>query len=244
MADFHTHLNGGIFVSGASVIWLHGLNLVPPGQTLALFALGVTGSLLPDIDADASAPVRAIFGVLGAVLAFAWTLPLTGQFLPLELGLVWAGLFLAVRFLLRAAFARFTVHRGIWHSWLGIAFATLAATDLAYWLVREPAEAAWIAGAMTGLGYFTHLALDELSSVDLLNSRVNRAFGTALKPLSLRDPAASLLMGTAVAALLWVAPEAKWVSQVPGLGDWARETVSAAQGVAEQGVAQLRILLK
>ena len=56
MADFHTHLNGGIFLSGASVVWLHGVGLVPTGQTLPLFALGVTGSLLPDIDADSSAP--------------------------------------------------------------------------------------------------------------------------------------------------------------------------------------------
>lgn len=243
MADFHTHLNGGIFLSGASVVWLHGVGLAPTGQTLPLFALGVTGSLLPDIDADSSAPVRATFGILGAVLAFAWTLPLAGRFLPLELGMIWATLFLSVRFLLRAAFARFTVHRGIWHSWLGVAFATLATTDLAYWLVREPPRSAWIAGGVLGLGYFSHLCLDEISSVDLASTQVNRAFGTALKPFSLRDPAASLLMGTAVAALAWLAPEADWMGRAPELGNWAYETAALVRSVVANGLAQLHMLL-
>ena len=113
------------------------------------------------------------------------------------------------------AFARFTVHRGIWHSWLGIAFATLATVDLAYWLLREPAQGAWVAGGMVGLGYFTHLCLDELSSVDLMSSRVSRSFGTALKPFSLSDPFSSLSMAAAVGALAWFAPAADFV-QVPG----------------------------
>jgi hypothetical protein len=68
------------------------------------------------------------------------------------------------------------------------------------------AESAWIAGLMVGIGYLTHLVLDELYSVDLLNSRVKRSFGTALKPFSLADPRSSLAMLAVVVALAWFAP--------------------------------------
>lgn len=243
MANFQTHLNVGIFVSGGSVVWLHSVGLAPADQTLVLFTLGVAGSLLPDIDAPTSAPVRATFAVLGSILAFAWTLPLMGRFLPLELALIWCGLFLGVRFLLRATFARFTVHRGIWHSWLAIAFVTLATVDLAYWLLKQPAQTAWVAGGMVGLGYFTHLCLDELYSVDLLNSRVNRAFGTALKPLSLSDPLSSLAMAIAVGALLWVAPESGLGQRLPRLHALTQIPLAAARDLAMQTVAELRVLL-
>ncbi|UHD15749.1 metal-dependent hydrolase [Thiocapsa bogorovii] len=210
MANFQTHLNGGIFVSVAAVLGLHGAGLVEQGATLGYFALGVAGSLLPDIDADASKPVRAFFNVLGVAVAFAMTLPLIGRFLPLEVALIWVGVFLCVRYLIFELFARVTVHRGIWHSWLGIAAAALATVNIAYWMMERSAEAAWVAGLMVGIGYLTHLVLDELYSVDLLNSRVKRSFGTALKPFSLADPRSSLGMLAVVVALAWFAPALDW----------------------------------
>ncbi|MFB1487613.1 MULTISPECIES: metal-dependent hydrolase [unclassified Thiocapsa] len=206
MANFQTHLNGGIFVSVTAVLGLHGAGLVEQGATLDYFALGVVGSLLPDIDADASKPVRAFFNVLGVAVAFAMTLPLIGTFLPLEVALIWVGVFLCVRYLIIEIFTRATVHRGIWHSWLGIAAAALATVNIAYWTMDRSAESAWIAGLMVGIGYLTHLVLDELYSVDLLNSRVKRSFGTALKPFSLADPRSSLAMLAVVAVLAWFAP--------------------------------------
>jgi hypothetical protein len=210
MANFQTHLNGGIFVSVATVLGLHGAGLVEQGATLGYFALGVAGSLLPDIDADASKPVRAFFNVLGVAVAFAMTLPLIGRFLPLEVALIWVGVFLCVRYLIIEIFTRATVHRGIWHSWLGIAAAALAAVNIVYWMMDRSAESAWIAGFMVGIGYLTHLVLDELYSVDLLNSRVKRSFGTALKPFSLADPRSTFGMSALVVALAWVAPALDW----------------------------------
>ncbi|HYN77683.1 MAG TPA: metal-dependent hydrolase [Lamprocystis sp. (in: g-proteobacteria)] len=226
MANFQTHLKVGIFVSGGAVLALDGVGLVAPQHTLALFGLGVLGSLLPDIDANASSPVRAIFGLLGAALAFAWTLPMAGRHPPLELALAWAGLFVGTRFLLLLTFARFTVHRGIWHSWLAVAFATLATVNLAHWVLHQSAKPAWVAGLMVGLGYFTHLCLDEIYSVDIFNTRMKRSFGTALKPFSLADPASSLRMAAAVAALAWCVPAAEF-TLVPGrveLATWAGQT--------------------
>ena len=230
MANFQTHLNVGIFASGGAVLALKGLDLVPPGQALTLFALGVTGSVLPDIDADISAPGRTFFGVLGAALAFGWTLPLVGHYRSLTLAVIWFALFLAVRFLLFETFARFTVHRGIWHSWLAVAFVSLATVNLGHRLLDQSPRAAWVAGLMVGLGYLTHLCLDEIYSVDLFNTRVKRSFGTALKPFSLTDPASSLVMGAAVGVLAWFAPPV-YFTQLP--------TRVELMGWMDQGLAQL-----
>ncbi|NCA68790.1 MAG: metal-dependent hydrolase [Sphingobacteriia bacterium] len=207
MANFQTHLNVGIFISGATVLWLQGAGLTDdPTTTLVFFALGVAGSLLPDIDADASKPVRAFFNLLGVAVAFAVTLPLAGRLLPLDLALLWGGLFILVRYLVFEIFSRLTIHRGIWHSWLAVAATTLATVDLAYWVLDRPPTTAWLAGLMVGIGYVTHLCLDELFSVDLLNSRVKRSFGSALKILSLTNPLSSLAMLALVLALAWLAP--------------------------------------
>lgn len=242
MANFRTHLNVGIFVSGGSVLALDGLGLVATDQTLVLFALGVVGSLLPDIDADASTPVRAFFGVLGVILAFAWTLPLVGQYGSFELALLWVGSFLAVRFLLFEAFARFTVHRGIWHSWLAVACAVLATANLAHWLVHQPPPVAWVAGFIVGLGYVTHLVLDEFYSVDLFNRRLKRSFGTAFKPFSFNDPLSSLAMLGAVLLLAWLAPPADFIQMPEGaeLLLWADQSVSWLVGRVGWGVGVLR----
>ena len=242
MANFHTHLKVGIFVSGGAVLVLEGAGLVAPDQTLVLFGLGVLGSLLPDIDANASSPVRAIFGLLAAALAFGWTLPMAGRYPPLELALAWGGLFVGTRFLLLLTFARFTVHRGIWHSWLAVAFATLATVNLAHWVLHQAAKPAWVAGLMVGLGYLTHLCLDEIYSVDIFNTRIRRSFGTALKPFSLSDPVSSLGMATAVAVLAWFVPAAEF-DQVPGraqLAAWADQALAQLAGWSCTGITVMR----
>lgn len=246
MANFSTHLKVGIFVSGGAVLALNGAGQAPADQTLVLFALGVMGSLLPDIDADASAPVRTAFGVIGAALAFGWTLPLVGRYPPLELALVWGGLFVATRFLLLAVFARFTVHRGIWHSWLAASFAVLATVNTAHWLLHQPPQFAWVAGLMVGIGYLTHLCLDEIYSVDLFNTRLRTSFGTALKPFSLSDPLSSFAMAAAVGALAWLAPLAEF-TQVPGRVEfvaWAEQALVRLAACCGASIEVVRVWLK
>lgn len=245
MANFQTHLYGGIVVSGGSVLALHGAGLVTEGQTLPLFGLGVVGGLLPDIDADASAPVRGFFGVLGTVLAFAWTLPLVGRYSPLGLALIWIGSFLAVRFLLCEAFARLTVHRGIWHSLLATLFAALATVNLLHWMLGLAPRDAWVGGLMVGIGYLTHLVLDEAFGVDLLGVRTKRSFGTALKPWSLRDPASSLAMAAAVGVCLWLAPAADpyWPNQGPNLATRLGDFVVRLEAWSDSSLGAIRAWL-
>lgn len=238
MAKFQTHLYAGVLASAAAVLTLHGAGLADERNTPLFFGLGVLGSLFPDIDADASAPVRAFFSVLGAALAFAWTLPLSGHYEPLTLGLIWVGSFLMGRFALGEAFARLTVHRGIWHSLLAALFATLTTVNLLHWMLELPAQGAWAGGLMVGIGYLTHLVLDEAVGVDLLGVRTKRSFGTALKPWSFRDPASSLIMAAVVGLTLWLAPGVcpEGFAQGPQRAEWLGELMTWLQTWSGRGL--------
>ena len=192
MANFQTHLIGGAVASSAGAFASFGQGLSNSGETQALFALGVVASLLPDIDADDSRPVRAVFDLAGITIGFPVAFAFADRLKVVDLVVIWAGVWLLVRFPLRLLFARFTVHRGIWHSLLMATVLALAAAIAADLLLGARPVLAWLVGGFTLLGYLTHLCLDEMASVDLFGRQVKRSLGTALKPLSLRVWPASL----------------------------------------------------
>jgi hypothetical protein len=207
MANFRTHLTGGALVSAGAAFASYGQGLSDAAQTQALFAVGTAASLLPDIDADDSMPLRAVFDITGIVVGFLVAFAFAGRFGVLELVGIWAGTWLIVRWPLRMAFARFTRHRGIWHSLLMALVVALAAGIAADLRLGVAPAMAWLVAGFVLLGYVTHLILDEAASVDLLGRQVNRSFGTALKPASLRSwPGSLALIGLAV-LLLGLAPE-------------------------------------
>ena len=65
-------------------------------------------------------------------------------------------------------------------------------------------------------GYIVHLLLDELFSVDLLNSRLKSSFGTALKIADFHNARTSLLMTAAALLMFFSTPSAQpfldWVT--------------------------------
>ncbi len=227
MANFATHLYGAAMVSSVAALALHSAGLAGPQQTQTCFFLGVAGGLLPDIDSDASKPVRGFFTLLAVVLAFVVAFALVGRLHLLDLSLVWLAIFLLVRFGVFEAFARFTVHRGAWHSWLAVALAALGTANAAHHLLGTPAWEAWVAGGFVALGYLTHLCLDELASVDLWGHRLRRSFGTALKPFSLAAPGASLTMLAAVLALGYVSPSIQPVIEAGLVYGWDARVLGA-----------------
>ncbi len=207
MADFRTHLTGGALVSAVAAFSSYGQGLSGALETQILFVVGTMASLLPDIDADDSKPLRAVFDIAGMVVGFLVAFMFADRCKPLELVGIWAGVWLLVRWPLRITFARFTVHRGVWHTLLmALVLALLAGIVADLWL-GVPARSAWLLTGFVLLGYVTHLVLDEVASVDLMGRRVKRSFGTALKPLSLRTwPASLVLLGVAV-VLVGVSPD-------------------------------------
>lgn len=190
----------------AAALTVLGLGWAEPELTQVLFLAGVAGSLLPDLDADSSRPVRGFFALLGVLFAILAGFSLAGRLSVLALLLICAGGFLAVRYLLCELFARYTVHRGLFHSLLAAGFVGLAAVNGAFHLVGLCGLESWLVGSFVLLGYLTHLLLDEASSVDLLSNRVKRSFGTAVKPFSGAAPRASALMFLGAAGLVFMAP--------------------------------------
>jgi len=202
MADFRTHL--GVAAAGGAVV-AHGgwqAGLWDAWQALPMLALVAFGGILPDIDADSSRAIRLVFNLLAVTAVVAGALLLQGRFSIGGLLLACGGLYLGVRHLAGALFARLTVHRGIWHSLLAAALCGLTTTALSHRLLAQPDVLAWGHGVALSLGFVLHLLLDELYSVDLTGARIKRSFGTALKPLDWRSPGNSLVMLAAGANLL------------------------------------------
>lgn len=206
MASFRGHLVSGIAASSAGSLavtalgWVH-LELAP-----VYFVLGVFGGLLPDIDAPDSIVSRVLFTLLAFVAAFlAWG-ALSAHLGPVELLFVCALLFVLVRIGLFRGSALFAGHRGVWHSWLGVALAGFAATNVASRGMGLAAFEAWLAGAFVAAGYLIHLCHDEIASVDIFGNRIKRSFGSALKPFSFSDTPSSLMMLAGIIALAANAP--------------------------------------
>lgn len=206
MADFKVHLYGAATISGLAALSAYNLNWTAARETQILFLIGVAGGLLPDIDSPKSTPIRGFFTLLGVVLAFAMTFSFAGRVPLLGLTLIWVLVFVTVRYGIFVLFARYTVHRGIWHSGLAALAAGLACANVAHHALGMTAWVSWLAGLFMVLGYLTHLCLDEIASVDLLGRRIRRSLGSALKPFSLDYPWASLAMLLAVLVLGASAP--------------------------------------
>lgn len=201
MANFKTHLFVASGVSGVAAIACMKAGIVPAAETPMLLAWGALGGLLPDIDSDHSVPIKISFNLLAFALAFVVMFLFVGQYTVLELAAVWAGVFLGVRYVVLECFINFTTHRGAFHSVLAGMFFALGTVSLSLHLFEKPGPIAWIYGAFVGVGFLVHLLLDELFSVDLLNRRIKRSFGTALKLVSLKYWRASLVLGLATAAV-------------------------------------------
>lgn len=180
MAGFQTHITVSTITGVAYGLW--GWQCGAPEETCILAGgLCSVSGMLPDLDSDSGRPVQEMSSFAAAVVpmlmierfqTFGW---------PREaMVLAGAAMYAAIRFGVAELFKRFTVHRGMWHSipaciTVGLlAFLIVAGQDLALRLFK--------AGAVS-LGFFSHLVLDEIWSLNLRSGKLNvkRSFGTALK---------------------------------------------------------------
>jgi len=178
MAGFKTHITTssllGVGYTGA------GLYLGMPLDS-ALIAGGLCGigGMLPDIDSDSGIPFRESMGFAAAIVPML----LLGRLQQLglnyeQLVLATGGLYLFVRFGVARLLAKYTVHRGMFHSlpaaaiFTGVAFLLCGSSDLQLRYFK--------AGGVL-LGVMSHLILDEIYAVDWKHARLKKSFGTALK---------------------------------------------------------------
>ncbi len=206
MADFNTHIFTATAVGAVyATVATKGLS-IPTAPALLLAAATAVGGILPDIDLKASTPSRALFLVLGAMIAILGMLQHVPRFSVLELLALGAILFVVVRFLLRALFHKFTVHRGSLHSLAASLMFGVGTAVLCHRYWQQDADISWLVGTGVMLGCLTHLILDEIYSVDFTGARVKRSFGSALKVIdTARWPGSAAVIAVTIVGL-WMAP--------------------------------------
>ena len=114
------------------------------------------------------------------------------------------------------------MHRGIWHSILAGLFSAAATAIVFYYPLVKPAGVAWLAAGFLFIGYLVHLTLDEMYSVDVMDTRIKSSFGTALKLFDRRHIHASGAMALATVAALWLAPSPReFIDGIASRDMWA-----------------------
>jgi hypothetical protein len=209
MANFPTHIAVGTVVSGALATVTLAADVVAPENLVAVTLAGVLGSVLPDIDLKDSRPSRAMFAGLGVFFAFAVLFSLQQKYSVAEMIILWLGTLVLVRFVAHAFFYRLSVHRGIWHSILAAVFCACATATIYTNVLGRNEGVAWLAGGFLAIGYLTHLILDEIYSVDVMDTRLKASFGTALKLIDPRYPGATAAMAVATVIAFLAAPPMK-----------------------------------
>jgi len=206
MASYRGHLAFASALGaayGGVAVWRWGFDW---GPVFLAFGLTAVGGLLPDLDSDSGVPVRELFGAAATIVPILLYHRLIGAGYSVEQTLVLlAGLYLLIRYGISRIFKRYTVHRGMFHSIPGIGIAVLAT----YLLYHNPDPfLRWYEAGTVGLGFLSHLVLDELYSVDFNGAhfRLNKYAGSALKfwSPSRTAPALTYLILAALAAVAWL----------------------------------------
>lgn len=206
MANFNVHLS--VAASSSSVVAVLGVNLNVMDISHApwLVFLGIIGGMLPDVDAVNSKPVRLLFNVLALLSATAVLSALKNYVVSYQLFVLAGAIYWLTRYLVLASLARFTVHRGIFHSVLALFFFTLLMVCVSDYAFKQNAAYAWLNGFFLGFGFLVHLLLDEMYSVDLSNRRIKKSFGSALKLFNYKNLPSSALMTLLTIFFYWATP--------------------------------------
>ncbi|MAT68191.1 MAG: hypothetical protein CMJ58_01575, partial [Planctomycetaceae bacterium] len=180
MANFKTHITTSTLL-GVGYAGLGAYRGLPVESALIAGGMCGIGGMLPDIDSDTGVPLRETMGFFAAVAP----LLMFERFAELGLNyeqLVLAGgaMYLFVRFGLTRLLARYTVHRGMFHSipalliFTGAAFLLSGSSNL---------QLRYFKAGGVFIGVLSHLMLDEIYAVEWSRGRwrFKKSFGTALK---------------------------------------------------------------
>jgi len=209
MANFNTHIGVAAVASGLLSTLCLQVGFVDSKEAMLLILMGTIGGILPDIDLHYSHPSRIIFSLLGLIASFLWVLSAENDLSVLELWIVGAIVYIGIRYGLWKVFNLYTKHRGAIHSVAAAVLAMLLTTVLSYDVFYKNEFTSWLIGFMMFFGFIIHLLLDELYSVDFMNRRIKRSFGTALKIVDTRYAYTSAFIVVLSAALYFLAPSPK-----------------------------------
>ena len=183
---FRTHISLGAVLASVGVVLLYFYAVVTdPWLLLLLFAVTAVGSFVPDLDIDTGIPFYLIYGlftILSGAAALYYMLS-HGPFLTYYVVGVPIAVMLFVWFIVGGVFRKFTHHRGIMHSIPAMGVAAL----LVYLAAKHLEQKNFIATAFAfavALGYFSHLALDEIYAENAMGGnpfKTRKSLGTAVK---------------------------------------------------------------
>ena len=206
MANFKTHITVATTVSGLLASSCLALDLLPLMHCMGLWALGSLAGILPDIDSDTSDSLRSVFSMMGVMTVIMTVIAARDYMGMIPLWALMLMNYALVRYGLLKIFAVFTHHRGIFHSLAASLFFALLTAFIMYQLKPDDLMLTGLASIFMFVGYTLHLTLDELYSVDLSGMSIKRSFGSAIKPLSLRNWLGSSVMIVLSLVFLWYLP--------------------------------------
>jgi membrane-bound metal-dependent hydrolase YbcI (DUF457 family) len=178
MADFKAHTSvgtlWGLLLGTVSVI-SDFCSLI--GGIVILF-LAATSSAAPDIDSDTGRPRELVLSFLGIAIPIVLFFNISDSTSSENILAATLISFFLVRYILGYLLAKFTVHRGLWHS----VPAAVLCSEITYLLFFDlPVKVRLLYAIAVLGGFISHLLLDELYSVKVLALETKRSFGTALK---------------------------------------------------------------
>ncbi|PCI39797.1 MAG: hypothetical protein COB50_00610 [Thiotrichales bacterium] len=180
MANFKTHISVAWIICMVITTVLLGAGLITKINALVYIALGTLGGILPDIDLGDTAASKIIFPVISVFFAYVLMFAIIKKTSILLSLLAWVAVFMLVRYGILKAFTKFTKHRGIVHSVpSGLLLCFMTAIVVYYGMGKSTIQA-WSCGLFLSFGFFIHLLLDEIYSVDISGARMKKSFGTAL----------------------------------------------------------------
>jgi hypothetical protein len=189
MAGYRQHIGFsgllGVLYGGAAT-WVFGFT---PVQGTLAFMLTWFAGMLPDIDSQTGRPVQEIFGAISLLAPLLLMQHLTSWGGERERILLLSVLcYLAIRNGGPILLGKLSVHRGMFHS-IPVLLVFSLATFLAY--KHDNVEVRALMGIGVGLGFLSHLVLDEIYSVQWTGTRIKlaKSAGSALKWFSSSVPA-------------------------------------------------------
>ncbi|MCA9073729.1 MAG: metal-dependent hydrolase [Planctomycetaceae bacterium] len=162
------------------------LDFTPAQGALAAW-LTALGGMLPDLDSETGRPVREMFGLVAAIAPLALVGRLIGWLgLPSDVEitmLMIVVMYLVIKYGGASIIGAVSVHRGMFHSLPALAIAA-EVTYLCY--PSDLTTVKLLMASGTATGFFSHLLLDEMYSVQWAGVRLKlkKSAGTAMKMFS------------------------------------------------------------
>ena len=206
MASFEQHVNGAVIATGIMIVPLHSASLLNVEQSLIALALGLVGGILPDLDSDNSKPLQIVFKIFSIFLPLIILLSLFGESTLFELMGYWILSSFILHITLFKIFTTITIHRGVVHSIpMGILFGQIT-TYIFYTSFSYDIVFSTLAGLFLTYGFFIHLLLDELVSLNALGIKMKKSFGTAFKLYDVNNIFGTLFLYILVIGFFFLIP--------------------------------------